>query len=220
MQDSTPTPLRVGPPVTGNRFTNPVNVGKGGSAGIDMTTQLIFNALAPFVLDSITVIPYAYSCPYQINFRILNSSGAVVGTSTYTVSGANCILGAPSSPIAVPVNISVPQGTGYQLLLDGFSTNIVLYDNGNASGSQPTPRLYYYPTSYSNAVTFVSNLAVNGSNGGFSLYYDPDAIPGYLNWKITKYPPCGRLPVTATENCAAPVKFINFNVKDAGSSIL
>ena len=41
-----------------------------------------------------------------------------------------------------------------------------------------------------------------------------------MNWKITKYPPCGRVPVTATENCAAPVKFIDFNVKDAGSSIL
>ncbi len=100
VQDSTPTPLHVGPPVTGNGFTNIASggIGPASPATTSSTNLLIFDAQAPFVLDSITVLPYVYSCPtsgtaYTINFIITNSSGVAVGTSSYAVPYLNVLQG-------------------------------------------------------------------------------------------------------------------------------
>jgi len=225
VQDSTPTSLHVGPPVMGNGF---INLAGGGimpasPATSSSTNLLIFNALTVFVLDSITVLPYVYSCPtsgtaYNINFIITNSAGATVGTSTYAVPASQCVnAGGVAPAMQIPVGITVPAGTGYKLQLNTGSAPVALYLNTENGGAEPTPRLYTYPTTYSSAVTFVSNYA---STSGFNVYNYPDAIPGYLNWQITKFPPCGRVPVTVTKNCVAPVKFVDFDAKNMGSSVL
>jgi hypothetical protein len=212
VQDTSTFSVTAGPPATGNGFSPDPGYGvtpydKNASDPFNNNSKLVFNALTTFRIDSITVIPYNYSCnPGQIdsvNFIVFDSSGAIVGRSK---SGHPCISG-HTTPVKVPVGINIPQGNGYILMLDknnsptqgiAFSLNTT-----GSGGNPPSPELYHYPTTYSNAVTFVSNNTKN-----FNLYYSPDAYPGYYDWKITKGVNCQFVPVYATEVCPSCVSIV------------
>ncbi len=202
VEDTSTFALTVGPPAVGNGFSNVASMSAGTG---DPGNLLVFNALTTFKLDSITLLPYNYYCPTPnvtgtgnnnvANIIIYDNTGAIVGTSSYT---ATCNgQGTPAPPMKVPVGITIPQGTGYQIRLNSGSTQFAKYLNTTGSGGNPpTPELYHYPTSYSSAVEFVAN-----SSSTYSLYYSPDAIAGYFDWKITKGINCERVPVTASKNC-------------------
>ena len=223
VQDSTPTAATAGPSATNtvNGFTNPYGVSPNASDGL-----LVFNALEPFTINSIQVLPYNYYCAAgvydSIGIQITNSAGVNLPGSP-VIFASPCVTAAqPEPPLTVPINITVPTGTGYKISsyqaasgIGSHNATIGGYLNTTNGGAQPSPQLYAYPTNYSGAATFVSNSAAS-----FNLYYSPDAFPGYYNWSITKYSPCGRTPVTVTANCAAPVKFIDFNARSSGSNVL
>jgi hypothetical protein len=187
VEDTSTFALTVGPPATGNGFTGAANMG-----ALDTKSRLIFDALTSFRLDTITVLPYNYYCPDPvngnhniINIIITDATGAIVGTSSYS---AQCNgTGQPAPPMKVPVGINIPQGSGYTMKLNTGSTQFALY---------LTPGSFTYPTTYGSAVTFASN-----SSSDFNPYYNPNAFPGYFDWKITKGINCQRVPVTATLNC-------------------
>ncbi|MFL5729918.1 MAG: T9SS type A sorting domain-containing protein, partial [Cytophagaceae bacterium] len=211
VEDTSTFTGKIGPPQSGNGFANLA----GGGVNASTKANLIFNAIQAFRIDTITVEPYNYYCPSpgagnvnQINFVVKDSVGNVVGTSSYA---APCINQAqPAAPQKIPVGISVPKGNGYVLTLGAGSSAISLYNNTQNGGSQPSPMLYTYPTTYNvsgNPVaTFVSNDAAT-----FNLYNYPDAIPGYFDWKITKGINCQRVPVVATELCTLPLSYVSFD---------
>ncbi|MFL5730043.1 MAG: gliding motility-associated C-terminal domain-containing protein, partial [Cytophagaceae bacterium] len=205
VQDTSTFKVNAGPPAVGHGMTNPQGISSG-----DRTNKLIFNALTDFKLDSITVLPFNYYCPGPpytggnsnvVNFIVYDSVGGVVGTSSYT---AQCQgQGTPAPPLKVPVGINIPQGNGYQLRLNTGSTQIAIYLNTTNGGNVPSPELYHYPTTYSGAVQFAGN-----SSQDFSLYYSPDAFPGYFNWVITKGVNCERVPVYATMDCPSCINSV------------
>jgi len=186
VEDTSTFSITAGPPAAGNGFSNPSGIGAGSNQSL-----LIFNALTDFKIDSITVFPYNYYCPSPgtgnaniVNIIITDASGNTVGTSSYT--GQCTGTGQPAAAMKVPVNISVPQGNGYKMMLNTGSTQIALYQNTSMN----------YPTTYSNALQIVSN-----NTSVFNQYYDPTAYPGYFDWQITKGINCQRVPVTASLNC-------------------
>ena len=200
VEDTSTFALTVGPPAVGNGFTNVASMGPNANQNL-----LVFNALTAFRLDTLTLLPYNYYCPTPgvngtgnnnvANIIIYDNTGAVVGTSSF--SGQCMGQGTPAPPMKVPVGITIPQGTGYQIRLNTGSTQFATYLNTTGGGGNlPTPELYHYPTSYSSAVEFVAN-----SSSLYSIYYSPNAIAGYFDWKITKGINCQRVPVTATRNC-------------------
>jgi hypothetical protein len=221
-QDSTPSAGTAGPPATGNGFTTVYGVGPGASNGL-----LVFNALQPFTLNSISVLPYNYYCAAGVNdtigIQITNSAGVnLPGSPVLYAVPCNCAC-QPEPAVTVPLNINIPVGTGFKIstvtqAAAGKGSHIATlggYLNGTgAGGNPPSPQLYTYPTNYSGAVTFASNSAHD-----FTLYYNPDAYPGYYNWNITKYSPCARVPVTATKVCPLPVQFIYFDAALNGNHV-
>jgi hypothetical protein len=221
-QDSTPTAGTAGPPATGNGFTGLYGVNPGATNGL-----MVFNALTPFTLNSISVLPYNYYCAAGVNdsigIQITNSAGVNLPGSPVIIGvPCNCAC-QPEPAVVVPLNINIPVGTGYKIstltqAASGKGSHLVTiggYLNGTgAGGNQPSPQLYTYPTTYSGAVSFVSNSAHD-----FTLYYNPDAFPGYFNWNITKYSSCARVPVIATKSCPLPVQFIYFDAMVVGNNV-
>jgi hypothetical protein len=187
VQDTSTFAATVAPPASGNGFSNPAGVGPGGNN----SSMVVFNALTSFTLNTITVFPYNYYCPSPstgnanvVNIIIKDASGNTVGTSNYT--GQCTGAGQPAAAMIVPVNITVPAGNGYQIMLNTGSSNIALYQNTSMS----------YPVSYGSVLQIVSN-----NTSVYNQYYDPTAYPGYFDWNITHGINCGRVPVTATLNC-------------------
>jgi hypothetical protein len=208
VQDTSTFKVTAGPPATGHGMVNPQGMNPSNSPldpNQSQPDKLIFNALTDFRLDSITVLPYNYYCPgpapytggnpNKVSFIVFDSIGGVVGTSPLFT--AQCQgEGQPAPPLKVPVGINIPQGNGYQLRLNTGSTQFAIYLNTTNGGNPPVPELYHYPTTYSGAVEFVGN-----DPKSYSLYYSPDAFPGYFDWKITKGVNCQRVPVYATLDC-------------------
>ena len=201
VEDTSTFKLTLGPPAVGNGFTNVTNISSNDSKNL-----LVFNALTSFRLDSLTVLPYNYYCPDPstgnanvINIIILDASGNTVGTSSYS---AQCNgQGQPAPPLKVPVGINIPQGNGYKIKLNTGSSSIALYLNTTGSGGNPpSPELYHYPTIYNSASGPVAEFVANSAQD-FNIYYSPNAIPGFFDWKITRGISCDRVPVSATLNC-------------------
>ncbi|MFN6946090.1 MAG: gliding motility-associated C-terminal domain-containing protein, partial [Cytophagaceae bacterium] len=172
VEDTSTFAINVGPS-SANQMTNPEVMGPSETN----KTLLVFNAHKSFSLDSLTVYPYNWHCPTPatgnantINFIVLDSEGNTVGTSNYT--GPCTGQGQPAAPMRVPVGINITAGEGYQLRLHTGSTQLAIFLNG-ATGD------FSYPRTYGEAVEIVAN------HPNYNVYNNPNAFPGYFNWKIT-----------------------------------
>ncbi|MGV3460933.1 MAG: GEVED domain-containing protein [Flavobacterium sp.] len=149
---STTTPYYVEAIQTGTSASSgPANylaiTGTKTAAVPTTSNYMTFTATATATITSVTV--YA-SVAGQLNLQLANSSGVVLQTYNYTITAgqANSTTSALGTAIVIPVNFSVPVGTGLRLgIASGTTATIIRNDTGSAS---------YYSVA-NNGVSFTSN---------------------------------------------------------------
>ncbi len=188
VQDTASFRTAVGLPLTGN------NLPGAEPRSVQADTELKFDALTGITIDSVYVDLMVYYCPstFIINFDVLDASRNVIGSASWTTPASGCNMG--TSRFKMPVNISVPSGTGYILKYTGTNTSMGWYNSGMS-----------YPQTFAGVVTFT------GNNN------NPNSIPGMFRWIVTAGTACARVPVTATYKSCAPLPPIP--VPNAGTDI-
>jgi len=133
---------------------------------------LVFNAVAPFILTSVVVYPYAPNNGTigAVKISLRNSSGAVLQTTSMLP-----VLGYPqttsgATPQTVSLNFNVAIGTGYQLTLDSVTGVSGLCFEFSTSS-------YSYPYSCGSMVTITSSLWYGLSKLTYYYYF--------YNWTVT-----------------------------------
>ena len=86
-----------------------------GADGTNTGGGLVFDALTPFVLNSVYVYPIG-SGSGTVTIQLQNSASVVLETATVTLTGAT----SPGVKTLVPLNFSVPVGTGLKLVAASF----------------------------------------------------------------------------------------------------
>ena len=221
VQDTTTFAITAGPPLVGHGMT--VHAGNPGS-NPPSSSRLFFNVLQDMRLDTISMFYNNYYCAAgvidRVGVDIINSSGVRVAGSPFIATIA-CSLqnngGLPAPSIKIPIRANLLQGNSYVIqasTVSGLNSSLAFL-NENSSGAPPAIRRYIFPTTYSNAITFVSNSLSN-----YSVYYKLDAYPGYFNWKITKGINCARVPVRAINFCPLSVYFLDISAELKSKSVV
>jgi hypothetical protein len=115
---------------------NPPNFLYGGAVSAltapSNSYYMIFNATESTSLTSVTVYATAAGV---LNLQLTNSAGTVLQTATYTITAleANSTTGALGTPIVVPLNFSIPAGTGYRLGIATGTTCAILRNTSGAT---------------------------------------------------------------------------------------
>jgi len=155
----------------------PTPTSTSGNSGFN-DVGLMFNALAPFTLESVNVYPMGTSPSGAVTIALKDAAGTTLQSATASVN-----VSANGTMNVVPLNFSVPAGTGYRLVVVATSgiTNLV--------------REYATGFSYPYTVAGVSSITSAYSGGATSDYYY------YLyKWVVKTSCESVRVPVVATVN--------------------
>ncbi|MFN3404315.1 MAG: T9SS type A sorting domain-containing protein [Cytophagaceae bacterium] len=162
-----------------------------------------FTVASAFTLESVMALHYTNS-----NFGTLDQFRVVIYADNAGAVGAAVFTGALSgyvrgpvgtvTPITIPVNWNATAGT-YWLRIESTTSGLVR--NHNCSVTFPQ-----VDNSGQNLLSIISTRQFGNPSTNFGTAY---------NWKITRGQPypCGRLEIVATENCPAPVSFLEFTGK-------
>ncbi|MFN3402488.1 MAG: T9SS type A sorting domain-containing protein [Cytophagaceae bacterium] len=163
---------------------------------------LTFNTTKQVLIQSVDVWIEQYSSVTNMVVSIRNSSGVVIGSSApITHDNSAWPVGANPARVTVPLNIKVPIGTNYTIVVSGGTIG-GLRRNDTFGGPYNSPG---------------GGLSITGGtpNGRYNYF---------ANWSIKEYSnPCARMPVTATLEtpCTTPVDFASFVVfKEGNTNVL
>jgi hypothetical protein len=166
-----------------NSFEKAGKLNTTGADGTNTTGGLIFNAAAPFTLDSVVVYS-AVAAGGNLIVNLTNSAGTVLQTATINlppVTGRTAIV--------VPLNFNVPAGTGLKLVQ---GSSIALSRDYTASAGITYP---YISTSKTVTIT-------DGTLAGYYYFF--------FRWSISnKCIATSRTAVVATVNSAAATPTIS-----------
>lgn len=141
-----------------------------------------FDAVKAFVLESVKV--YSTSATAGSGtITLLNASGNTVGSPVNVTWPGG---GTAAAPIAhtLDLNLNVPQGNGYRLMMTSFATGGIAYETTGM-----TPAAY---TALSNSnITFVGSMTSLTALSTSTYYY-------FYDWSITTDCESARTPVIAT----------------------
>lgn len=140
---------------------------------------LMFNALAPFTLESVTVYPKGTSPSGTITIALKNAAGTTIQSATAPVTVS--VNGTTAN--TVPLNFSIPAGTGYRLVAvaaSGITELIREYATG-----------YTYPYTVGGVSTITSAYTGGASNDYYYYFY---------KWIVKTACESVRVPVVATVN--------------------
>lgn len=196
------------PVATGTTFTTPVinasttyyttasngttvkSTGKSFSTGFDGSSSNpggpIFNAMAPFVLQSVAVYPIGTGAG-TATVTLQDGSGTVLQTTTVNLTGSAI----PGVKTQIPLNFPVPVGNNYQLRFaskTGLITGFV-YDYSVSAGIN-------FPYTIPGIVSITGNSSANQ----YAYFYD---------WKVGVNCESSRTPVVATISNNGPAFAIN-----------
>ncbi|MBO9701183.1 MAG: T9SS type A sorting domain-containing protein [Sporocytophaga sp.] len=175
-----------------------------GQRAVQNETKFVFDAITPFVIDSVWMYVIVYGCPTTMAFNIVNSAGTIIpgGAVTYSYSsGAGCTAGGTWQWVKVPANVSVPAGTNYRIEYAEPAPNnhdMSWYNGGMTWG-----------TTYASSVKFVGPMSGQPAS----------SVPGMWRWAISAGTPCARVPVKAIYDCILPVEFLNITAKGAKNGV-
>jgi len=96
----------------------PANIGTTGY--LDDNAGFVFNTLGDATINSATIYPVGTG---TVTVHVTNSSGTeIAATGAISVTGTGV-----STPVSIPLNLTVPAGTGYRLLLKSYTglTNLI-----------------------------------------------------------------------------------------------
>lgn len=189
--------------VSASNGTSGMQVGKDtytanpSSGGGTTNFGLVFDALATFTLESVTIYPVSSTgASGTVTIDIIDGNGTVLNTKTVNVVGAPT-----SAPVAqvVDLNFTIFPGTNYKIR-PGSRTGItgLLFDpSANAPGG--TGGNYGYPFTLQNLVTIKTSTltAAPVNTARDDLYYY------FYDWKVGTRCESARTTVTATADAAA-----------------
>lgn len=148
-----------------------------------------FDAVKAFVLESVKV--YSTSATAGSGtITLLNASGNTVGSPVNVTWPGG---GTAAAPIAhtLDLNLNVPQGNGYRLMMTSFATGGIAYETTGM-----TPAAY---TALSNSnITFVGSMTSLTALSTSTYYY-------FYDWSITTDCESARTPVIATINSTTTI---------------
>lgn len=224
------SPISTTPIATGNSFTTPVlnsektyyvensDLSTNNTVGLDATTHgltngnfgtgnpsdkaIVFNALQDFVITGFTLEYSAPGSTESLPINLYNSLGAVIGSSSVTISSGS---GTVTNTYSFTSPLSVTTGNGYILKIEGWnSTNTIIYRN--SSGTNPYP---YTDGSYLEVTA--PHPDISGSN--------PYSHPAFFDIQIAVGNVCSRRSVQAIDTCSNPVASLSLTELAVGISI-
>lgn len=142
---------------------------------------LMFDAYSAFTINSVAVYPVATtpSGNVSVTIALKNSVGTILQTTT--VSLATSV--SPGIKTVVPLNFTVPAGTGYRLVLNGAS-------GGGITGFiREVTSGFAYPYTYAGVASITSAYTSGASSTYYYYFYD---------WQISSGCEGTRIPVTAS----------------------
>jgi Ig-like domain CHU_C associated len=213
------------PLFAGSTFTTPTIVSTttyyaaatvGGSSGnvglanrVGTTTNsgyadvgLMFDATLPFTLNSVAVYPVAITPSGNVTATIAlkNSAGTILASTTVSVPTSV----SPGVKTVVPLNFSVPAGTGHRLVFTAAT-------GGGITGFiREATTGFVYPYTYASVASITSAYTGGVSSTFYYYFYD---------WSISNGCEGVRVPVVATVNSAPTITTNNTSIC-AGSSTL
>ncbi len=145
----------------------------GGSALVGKTTPsatagylgtqtgLLFNATSNFVIQNATVYPVGSG---TITVALTNNAGTVLA-STPAIS----VSGNGSTPVLIPLNLSVTPGTGYRLILSAYSgiTDLVRDLTGGP-----------FPYNSTDGAMSITGGYISGSSAAYYYFYNMNISAG------------------------------------------
>lgn len=165
------------------------SVGKPSSTGADGSNTgtgvgLVFDAYTQFKLESVAVYPIGTGAG-TITVNLVDASNTVLQTATFNLTGS----ATPGVYTTLPVNFTVPPGTGHRLLWAAKTGGVsgLIRDYSAGSGI-----MFPY--------TLPGVVSITGGTTATYYYY-------FYNWKIKDGCASTRVPVTATVTPAPPVTF-------------
>ena len=173
----------LGTPTSGGGKTTH---GTSGSAVVPASKPwgLMFDATQPFILNSVEVY-LSSATPGNIVMQLKDSNFNIIATTTVAAPAG----GTGANPVAftVPLNFTIPVGTGYRLVADSAPAMI-----RDLSGNS-----FPYPIG---TVGSITQGTINDSNTG-----NPGVYYLFYNWNYTPYVPCAspREEVVATVTTTA-----------------
>lgn len=192
---------------TGNSFTTPAitsttnywasaTTGSTNSAGLTnaistsgytLEAGLFFNATNSFILEGVYVYPTGTGAG---TVTIALQDGSV--SPATTIQSITVNLTGSSTPVKtyVPLNFTVPVGTGYKLMMmtrTGLVTGLIR-ESGTSWGS--------YPLTVPGALSITSGNCCSGNATSTSYYY-------FYDWKVVTGCESARQQVTATADSSA-----------------
>ena len=171
---------------------------------------LVFDALAPFTLQSVVVYPVGTG-PGTVTIDVVDANGAVLNTATVNV------VGAPTgsvTPQTVQLNFNIAPGNNLKLRPGARGTGIsgLQFDpSANAPGGS-----YAYPF----VVPGVVNIKYSTLTAPPANTARPDLYYYFYNWQISTGCEAARVPVLAQVDndpaCTLPVSLLEFGGERAG----
>ncbi len=209
VEDATLTSYTVGPDrgdigggIGSNEDRRDNLYGSGGAGDF----YLEFQTLKPNIKIN-SVIMYGYCnqwtpCNGNVVLSFYTTSNVLLAQSTpYAYSLVGGMGGSPYTMLTVPVNVTLPAAGIYRVSIDGSTTgnSAMWLMKTNMAPVACNPAAYNVPSTF----TFVSNKPT-WMTCPWTYFY---------KWNISAPGSCGRVPVQAILNCAAPVEFMSFEAK-------
>jgi len=146
---------------------------------------LMFNALTPFVLQSVVLYPQGTGAA-TVTIALKNSAGTILQSATVNVNAT----AAPGLPTVATLNFAVPVGTGHRLVTNGV-TGAITYLNRESSTAN-----FSYPYTLP-GVASITSAYTSGASSSYYYYF--------YNWSIGADCESNRVPVVATVGAAPPI---------------
>ncbi|PZF71987.1 Ig-like domain-containing protein [Taibaiella soli] len=170
--------------------TNTLSTGISSTTSLttaSTTTGLVFDAAAPFVLKSVSVYVIGTAAG-TVSVSLMDATG----TNMLQMQTFNVNVGTSASPVRndLPLNFSVPVGTGMRLLLTAKSTTVtgVLRDLSGLS----------FPYTVPNVMSITGGVSTATGTPVTTSYYD------FYDWKVGVVCESARTPVVANITSSLP----------------
>jgi hypothetical protein len=195
---------------TGNTFTTPtitstttyyaaaseggstMNVGKAAPVtALNLLASprgIQFDALTPFILNSVTVFSTSATAGSGI-ITLYDNTNTAINTVSVSWPGG----GSTASPVpqVLSLNLSIPTGTGYKLMMTTFTTGGIAYESSGMSVAA-------YAALSTSDIAFVGSMTSLTSLSTTAYYY-------FYDWSISTGCEGVRTPVTATITSAPTI---------------
>jgi hypothetical protein len=209
---------------TGNAYTASIsanttyyasaNTGTSGSAGRQtpfatstgfngVDYGMVFDATQGFTLTSVDIYPTSTTAG-SITVQLTTSSGTVLQTAgPFTVPvGTGTTFGGGATAVTLPLNMTVPSGTGMFLKASSHTGNIIR-DN-------PIGTNFTYPLPIGTVGNITAGLLSGAVNANTHYYF--------YNWQYNAGCQSARTQVLArVDDCPTPVTLLNFKGERQGS---